>query len=87
MDEAATSEWIEGMEDWVAEPVLSVRSWYHRGTPMARVKSKVLLINPASFSETLVMNPAAFEAVSSYAHVVAASIVHVFIEGAATIVH
>ena len=51
--EAATSEWIEGMEDWVAEPVLSVRSWYHRGTPMARVENKVLLINPASFSETV----------------------------------
>lgn len=65
--ETVPSEWVEGKEDWIAEPVLWLRSWYHRGTPAARVESEILLIHPNSFSETVAMNPAAFEVVSLYA--------------------
>ena len=66
--EVRDTEWVEGREDWIAEAVLWLDSWYHRGTLMASMESEVLLVHPKKFSETVCLNPAAFDVVVSFAH-------------------
>ena len=66
--EVRDTEWVEGREDWIAEAVLWLDSWYHRGTLMASMESEVLLVHPKKFSETVCLSPAAFDVVVSYAH-------------------
>lgn len=61
------SEWVEGNEDWIAEPVLWLNTWVHRGTPVATTDAEIACIAPKKFAEMVCLNPSGYDLVTNYA--------------------
>eukprot|EP00927_Polykrikos_kofoidii_P046374 TRINITY_DN40608_c0_g1_i2.p1 TRINITY_DN40608_c0_g1~~TRINITY_DN40608_c0_g1_i2.p1 ORF type:complete len:689 (-),score=77.86 TRINITY_DN40608_c0_g1_i2:37-2103(-) len=59
-------EWVDGQEDWIAEPVLWSPTWLHLGFLVAIEECEVLLINPAQFIDVASKNPEVLQIVSKY---------------------
>jgi hypothetical protein len=60
-------EVVEKGEDWIAEPVLWVQRWVHRGLLHALADSDNLTIDAKKFAEQVQLNPQAHQFAASYA--------------------
>jgi len=60
-------EWVDGAEDWIAEPVLWTPRWVHLGSLVACSEADLVLINGEDFGTIIRLNPAVWQLVSSYA--------------------
>lgn len=60
-------EQVDHTEDWIAEPVLWMKTWWHLGDLMAEFECDLLLLNPSKFCTIVHLNPPAFRLASTYA--------------------
>jgi len=60
-------EWVDGAEDWIAEPVLWTPRWVHLGSLVAYSEADLVLIDGEHFGTIVRLNPAVWQLVSGYA--------------------
>lgn len=65
--QARSIEWVDSMEDWIAEPVLWTPTWVHRGMLHAAMECELLLVKPDKFAEVVSLNPVVYHLMCGYA--------------------
>mmetsp|Transcript_113992 Transcript_113992/g.322417 ORF Transcript_113992/g.322417 Transcript_113992/m.322417 type:complete len:744 (-) Transcript_113992:127-2358(-) len=59
-------ELVDKGEDWMAEPVLWMKSWVHLGMLTALKECNLMLLNPTKFGNIVHLNPGAYNLVLTY---------------------
>jgi len=61
-------EIVDSGEDWIAEQVLWLTHWRHKGTLSAVTAAEFVTMGPSKFADIVCRNPSAFSQAATYAH-------------------